>query len=366
MLGKSVGARFGAAALCVVLAACAHHVAQDKATGEDGKTKGAVTLVFDQGEAVNRGIVTYPGGDRVDWKLIELPEGQKVKLDFKLTWQSPRPGLQLAFDVLDEYYVPVKSSQKKGRRQSHARIRTASIDGAKGKYYVRVYAFNRGDAGKYTLTVDYTEIPKKIVIDPLAVEVTDPPHLPELEQPTFTCTAGNFDAAKPECAAVCPAVNPPPNWPACAGQCNLQQPDVELPSCQKVMSCPNPPDIRVSRCKPIEKYWPKCPNPAEPDPNNPRCSGPLPSKLGRIVGSKIQGTETIITIAAGGDNGVKVTWSCVVLQGKQASLDTAPLSGGACTIIRADNKQTAARVGLTVDQLQQNPYVKLTPPKQAP
>ncbi|HEX7842305.1 MAG TPA: hypothetical protein VF469_32760, partial [Kofleriaceae bacterium] len=88
--------------VCLALS-CAHNVAQDAATGADGKEKGAKPITLENGEGKAGGIVTYPGGDRVDWKLIELPDKQHGKLDIQLAWTPPRPGLQLAFDVFDEW-----------------------------------------------------------------------------------------------------------------------------------------------------------------------------------------------------------------------------------------------------------------------
>src|SRR5687768_15534028 len=137
MLGKSGGMALGLAILFTV--SCAHNVNQDKATGEDGKTKGAKPLVLDNGQAKSSGIVTYPGGDRVDWKVIELPEKVRGTLDIKLQWQPPRPGLQLSFDVFDEWNTPIVQSKGAGKKKSKSRIRTASIDGAKGKYFIRVF-----------------------------------------------------------------------------------------------------------------------------------------------------------------------------------------------------------------------------------
>ena len=89
MLGKSGGLRacdagpsiVGVIARWIVplalLASCANNVPQDKTTGPDGSRKGAKELVLDNGEAKATGIVTYPGGDRVDWKLIQLPEKKR-------------------------------------------------------------------------------------------------------------------------------------------------------------------------------------------------------------------------------------------------------------------------------------------------
>src|SRR5690349_1810876 len=154
MLGKSVGAREQLVGLLVgviACAACAHNVPQDQATGNDGKQKGAKEIKLENNEGKAHGIVTYPGGDRIDWKMVELPKDKRGTLDFKLQWTPPRPGLQLAFDVFDEWNTPLVSSSKKAgkRGRGGGRSRTATLDGAKGKYFVRVYAVGRGDAGAY-------------------------------------------------------------------------------------------------------------------------------------------------------------------------------------------------------------------------
>ena len=101
------------------VAACANNVPQDRATGPDGKAKGAVPIALEEGEGRVRGIVTYPGGDRVDWKLIELPDGKRGKLDLQMSWTTPRPGLSVAFDVFDQWNVPVvEASSNKRSRES--------------------------------------------------------------------------------------------------------------------------------------------------------------------------------------------------------------------------------------------------------
>ena len=46
-------------------------------------------MVFAENEAKVRGVVTYPGGDRVDWKQIDLPEGKKGRLDLQMTYTTP-------------------------------------------------------------------------------------------------------------------------------------------------------------------------------------------------------------------------------------------------------------------------------------
>src|SRR5262245_21487733 len=138
MLGKSGGLALGLAILFTV-SSCARIVVQDSKSGEDAKEKGAKPMTLDNGEAKAHGIVTYPGGDRVDWKMVELPS--RGQMDIKLQWQPPRPGLQLSFDVFDEWNTPIVQSKKqKGSKKSHSRVRTATVDDAlKGKYFIRIF-----------------------------------------------------------------------------------------------------------------------------------------------------------------------------------------------------------------------------------
>src|SRR5687767_4371374 len=108
MLGNSPD-RSGATVVAVVVAAlvlaagCARNIKQDAKSGPDAKYKGAKEIPLEGNEGEVSGIVTYPGGDRVDWKLVTLPEGKKGNLDIELSWRPPRPGLDLAFDVYNEY-----------------------------------------------------------------------------------------------------------------------------------------------------------------------------------------------------------------------------------------------------------------------
>ena len=40
-----------------------------------------------------RDIVTYPGGDRVDWKVFQVPEGKDGILQVKIKYRPARPGM---------------------------------------------------------------------------------------------------------------------------------------------------------------------------------------------------------------------------------------------------------------------------------
>jgi hypothetical protein len=353
MLGKS-----GGMALLLVAtfaAACAHNVPQDAATGPDGKPKGAKTLTFENNEAKAKGIVTYPGGDRVDWRLIEIPDKQRGNLDIKLTWVPPRPGLQLAFDVFDEWNTPVIAS-KKSSKKSAGRSRSVSLAGAHGKYYLRIFAVGRGDAGTYKLTVDFAPQIAGPAFDPLKLEIAEPPRLAAVPEAEIACDEFAFDQKNPACKSVCPQTGAPPGWPACAGKCPTP-PDINIPACLATMPCPTPPDRRVKAC-PASK-WPKCDLKA-PDANNPNCDNATADPVkGRVLKADVQGSDVIITIGVGTDQGVgKSGWSGKVLRGDS---DVA-LSGGDVTIIKIDKRQTIGKVHLTTDQVNENPWVKLSPP----
>ena len=358
MLGKSVGrpALVVASLVASLLVwSCAHNVGQETSSGGDGKIKGAKELVLENGEAKARGVVTYPGGDRVDWKVIELPEKTKGSLDIKLQWTPPRPGLQLAFDVFDEWNTPVGASKKGSKKRSKGRTKEATLENAKGKYFIRVYAVGRGDAGAYKLTVDFAEKAAGLVFDPLKLEIPDPPRLAAVPEAEVPCDPAAFDQKNPACKVVCPDFGAPPGWPACKDKCP-STPDANIPSCQASMPCPNPPDRRVRACKKTD--FPKCPSITNPDPQNPNCDGIKADPVtARVLKQEDSGSDLIITIAAGSNAGIAKTWRAQVMRG-----DTdAPLAGGDVTIIRVDKGATIGKVHLTADQLGTN-RVKLSPP----
>ncbi|HEU0034133.1 MAG TPA: hypothetical protein VFQ53_26075 [Kofleriaceae bacterium] len=340
----------------VGLAGCARNISQEKATAADGKIKGAKPLQFENGEARSSGIVTYPGGDRIDWKVVELPEKKKGDLDLKLTWTPPRPGLQLAFDVFDEWNTLVLSS-KKSSKKSKSRVRTETLKNAKGKYFIRVYAVNRGDAGKYKLTLEFKEAVAGVMFDPLKLEIADPPKLaavPDIEQ---GCDEFTFDPKVPACKLVCPAVGAPPGWPACKGKCP-SPPTVDEPACWATMPCPKgAPDERIKACKP--KDWPPCPDKKNPDESNPNCRVKAAPVVGRIIGKEVQGGDLIIRIGIGSDQGVSKGWVGTVIKGPDLTDRAVP--GGDVSIVRIDKAVTVARIKLTADQIAATPYVRLEP-----
>jgi hypothetical protein len=358
MLGNLVGPRGCLVGLAIVSLSlsCAHNVPQDAATGADGREKGAKAVTLENGEGRASGIVTYPGGDRVDWRVVDLPDKKRGTLEVKLAWTPPRPGLQLAFDVFDEWKQPVVQSKKTSKKRSAGRIRTASVDDAKGKYFIRIYAVGRGDAGKYRLNLDFKEAPSSAGIDYAKLDIPDPPKLAMVPDAVLPCDESAFDPKNPECKNICPKSNPPPGWAACKDVCPTP-PDINVPACLASMECPNPPDRRVRKC--TGPKFPKCADPKNPDPANPNCDNiKIPPVIGRIIGNNVQGSDVIITIGAGTNSGVQKNWGATVLRGDSDQ----PLAGGDVQVIRVDKGVTVGKVHLTTDQLSANARVRLAAP----
>jgi hypothetical protein len=355
MLGKLGNAALGVAILLAM--SCAHNVSQDKATGPDGKQKGAKALTLENGEAKASGVVTYPGGDRVDWKLIELPEKKSGTLDIKLQWTPPRPGLQLAFDVFDEWNTPIVQSKKVSKKRSTSRVRTASVENARGKYYIRVYAVGRGDAGKYKLTVDFKESSGAMAIDLAKLDIPEPPKLAAIPEPEATCDEFTFDPKNPACRTVCPAAGAPPGWPGCKGKCP-DPPDPANEACWDKV-CPNPMTKRSKACmRPgMKEKFPPC-DKSQPDPDNWKCDVKDPPVVARVLKNELQGGDTVITIAAGSEQGITTNWTGLVLRGDS----NATIDGSDIKLIRVGKRECVGKTKLTIDQLAANPKVKLSPP----
>jgi len=298
----------------VMVAACANNVPQDRSTGPDGRAKGALPIALEQGEGKARGIVTYPGGDRVDWKLIELPEGERGRLDLQMSWTTPRPGLKVAFDVFDQWNIPVVNASASARA---GRMRSATIDRAKGKYLVRIYAPRRGDAGAYTLKAAFRpDVPPP---DPglLHLQISDPPKLPDVPPPPSTCEV--HDPHDRACDQVC-APGAPMTWKGC-----VAPPPVTPP-----VATPVTPPVTAAVTEPI---------------------------VTRVLKFEITPDGLELTVAAGSAHGVGKGWHANVLRGTTMST----LSGGAGTIVRVNKQTTIVRVNLTTNAVNANPQVQLSP-----
>lgn len=299
----------------VGVAACANNVPQDRATGPDGKQRGARSIELADGEGRARGIVTYPGGDRVDWKRLVLPDGKRGRLEVKLTYTTPRPGLKLAFDVFDQWNHPVMKTTTRGR----GRVRRASIDRATGTYYIRIYAPRRGDAGAYRLSAAFHEDPPPIT-GVGELEIPDPPRLADIPDPPSTCAV--FDPNDPVCAGRCPP-GAPPTWQGCAP----------------------PPSTAVVAAPPLTPTPAPAPAPA---------ASPV---VGRVLKVEITQGGLELTIAGGSAHGVGKGWRADVLRGTT----DVPLAGGSGKILRVNKQTTIVLVSLTKDVVSANPTVQLSP-----
>ncbi len=351
MLGNSadrrrgLGLAVGALLVSFAASACVKNVPQDGHSGKDAKAKGGGKVSLENGEGKAKGIVTYPGGDRTDWKVIELPvvgEGDKAvktegTLELKLQWQPPRPGLDLSFEVFDEYFHPVTAAKPK-KKSKRTTKKVEPIAHAKGTYYVMVYASDRGDAGKYTLSVTFTPDPVVQQFDLSKVEVPDPPRLPTVPEAPIPCDPKKFDDKNPACANVCPD---PPDMakPACSGKCPTP-PDPNIKSCADTMPCPNPPDRKIKAC--TKNLWPAC-DPAKRDPGNPNCDGFRVKLNGKVVDVQTQNSGSVITINKGSNHGVAEGWAGKVMKGGK------PVPGGDFTVIRVTKTTAIGKVGLNAD-----------------
>ena len=318
---------------CTVLAtACAHNVPQHRSSGKDARIDGATPIELENNAATDKGIVTYPGGDRVDWKLIELPAGKRGRLDLAMKWRTPRPGLQLSFDVFDEFNTPV-TAKPIGTKHS----RDLSIDRAKGKYFVRVYAKRRGDAGAYQLAVEFHE---ELALPPPPDPTQDIPLPPKLaDVPPVVCP--RFDVNDPTCPSVCHP-SAPPNWPGCGkntGAGGTPPPkcpvfNTQDPTCTSVCDPAAPPD------------WPGCPK-----------KPPPPPFVARIQKIDVVNNRTVIVIAGGSEQGISLASQATLVDANGRAVPN-----GTVKLTRVNKTTSIATVDVIVGVVQSNPTVKLTRP----
>jgi hypothetical protein len=353
----------GRVALLLVLAACPNIVSQDAHTGADGKEAGAKSIPLIDNEGKDHGIVTYPGGDRVDWKLIELPENKSGTVNLTLSWKPPRPGLQLAFDVFDQSNTEVKQEKKANKRRNKSHSSTASIENAKGKYFVRVYAVDRGDAGAYKLTVDFKEFIPEPPFDWDKLVVANPPKLAEIPEPVGECAP--FDPKNKACADQCPD-DATPDWKGCKGQPPKPEkcpatPDASIKACWPTMECPAIPDENIKKC--TLDHWVDCDRKNASNPTNvrnPKCRLPIHDVTGRIVTNTVNASDITVHVGAGSDQFITKDWNAVVVTN-----DGKVVPGAKVTILHVNAKDIEATVsGLTPDKLAQNGHIRFSePPK---
>ena len=342
------------AGLALAIVACSKNVPQESKTGEDGRNKGALEVKLENNEARSTGIVTYPGGDRVDWKVIDLPKDKVGTLALRLKWTPPRPGLDLSFEVFNEYGRSLAAANPNKRKRSRKTNKTLTLENVSGKLFIQVYASGRGDAGRYTLTAEWKELTVE-TFDWLAIEILDPPKLPAVPEAVKPCDLAAFDKANPDCQGKCP-VPVDPAWPGCAGQCPTP-PDPNIPSCLKTMPCPKPPERKFLQCKPSD--WPPC-DPAKVDPTNPNCDGyKPPDRVGEVtdVQSDPSGTGVQITVNIGTDDGVDKGWKGVLLDSNDK-----PIRGSEFKLLKVTKKSSVAKVKLDASKLIPNNPVRLSAP----
>ena len=293
------------------LAGCKTTISQKASSGKDYRYKGAKEIKLDddlEGRS-RRDVVTYPGGDREDWKFFVIPEGQRGELEVRVKHRPPRPDLDVAFNVYDEFFERVgRAKPKPGDRTKKVTIEDARA----GKYYVQVYAPRRMDAGKYRVRIRFK---------PKAVAAKEPEPGPE-------------------------AFPDPPKLPA------VPEPE-ETP--EKV-PCPNDPTRFQPDCAPVAKV--PCPNdPTKFEPDCPAVEDVKPVQA-RILDYKISASQgTVIVVDKGKKHGVDRGW-----KGQLLSRSGGPVPGGAFTVTRVTSRQSTGKVRLTVDQVKAAGRVLLSPP----
>jgi hypothetical protein len=329
-----------------VLLGCATNVKQHSRTGPDGRVKGAVKIPLDdEGEGTARGIVTYPGGDRVDWKVFELPKAGDVEVVLK--WTSPRPNLDLSMNILDEaFHVLKRLKPADGVKQR----KTAELTRLQpGKYYVQIFASNRGDAGEYQVDVKWS--PSRATAAPLvnAEPIPNPPRLPAV--PGVVAAAGGGGGGGNAIPAGQPGSkeNPCQMGQACpAGALFLN------PQCLEAGGLP-----QGAPCPPRAAINPNCP---EAGPLMPDTPCPMQRRPARILERKISGQDVVITLDKGQKQGITKGWTGVIYSGKTG---TKLLSGGEFTIFEVTESESYGKLRkLTLDDLGVNYRVELRSPPQ--
>jgi hypothetical protein len=329
---------------------CVKNVNPDAKSGADAKWKGAKPIVLQMDEGEANGIVTYPGGDRVDWKLVELPDGKRGDLDLVLSWRPPRPGLDLAFDVYDEWGTklggvkPKKASTAKKAKKRKRSSKKTTISDARGKIYIQIYASTRGDAGKYKLRVAFQEqvVGKTPTFDPGSADIPEPPRLAAVPPP---CDPSNIDKKNPECAGV----HPP---------CDPAKPDRSNPNCSGIHPpCdPNALDPTNPECL---KFYPDCDETA-PDPKNPKCRGVKRVRVaqkGMVTDIQVATGGVVIQINRGTDHGVDKDWTGEIVDGSGR-----PIQNGGFQIYKVQKTRAFAKVKLGRDVVNKNLNVNIYPP----
>jgi hypothetical protein len=335
-VNRSFDLAFVLAAAVALGGGCSMPVAQDVKSGPDAKAKGAKKIrIGDDGEGTAKGVVTYPGGDRVDWKMFEIPKAGDVEVALK--WEPAREGEDLSFNVLDDSYhvvrriAPAPDSGKTSKK--------ADLSLQPGKYYVQIYASSRGDAGEYEVKVHWTESRGQIVVN--AEPLPNPPRLPAV--PGVTASAGGGDKSKPKGSKE----NPCQVGEVCAPGALYLNP-----------ACPTADPMPIgSPCPPQPIVNPTCP---EAGPIMPGAPCPQMKKPARITERQQQGQEVQITIDKGTKQGIAKGFTGVVFKGRAG---TTPLPNGDFVIFKVTENESYAKLKkVSLGDLTDNVRVELTSP----
>lgn len=314
-----------ASVLAVLLAAslgCTRNIPQDKASGKDGKVKGAKPIKLEDGEGRASDTVTYPGGDRVDWKLFEVPAGTGGKLQVKMKVRPPRPGHTVAFILYDENFQRIEQSTKKPKNVKKVTLSRVPP----GKYYLQIFAPRRMDAGDYRLSVRYKERPPEAK-DPCeenpdlpecADDIPSPPTLPAL--PELECREDKDCGDGATCVA---------------NSCKQKDPCLEM-SCAEGEVCQTQGNKAV--CVP-KKVDVEC------------------VRAGLVKYQLTSSGAVIITVNKGKSAGVDQGWSGQVLLKNTPK----PLNGGGFKITKVTQGESVGKVRLSLDQLSANRRIELCP-----
>jgi hypothetical protein len=99
--------------------------------------------------------------------------------------------------------------------------------------------------------------------------------------------------------------------------------------------------------------------PTTPPPVPPPCTyGMRLRVVARIIQTKVQDSQLVVTITAGSNEGVASNWTGHVLRGES----DVSLPGGEIQIVRVGKTLTIGKIHLTGDELLANLRVKLTAP----
>src|SRR5688572_20880966 len=320
-------------------------VEQDAKSGPDSLADGARTIKLNEdGEGDSKDTVSYPGGDRVDWKVFEIDK--KGDLEIVLKWTSPRPNLDLSMNILDDTFNMVKRvAPASGEKQR----KDAVIQGAQpGKYYVQVYASERKDAGDYSLDVKFTPT-RDLGLNTAGLEpIANPPRLPGI--PGAAAAAGaaaGVDKSKPKGDKA----NPCQAGEQCPPGANFKRP-----------ACPDaePAPLEV----PCPAINPACPEAGLLAVGVPCPPKVIPPKSAKIIERSLSGQDIIITLDKGTNQGIAKGWTGVVFVGKSGSK---PLSGSDFSIFKVTEDESYGKIRkVSMDDLGDNFRVELKAPPQAP